>query len=340
MKKELPIAACLLALGGALCFNFSSPLPSQASSGNSIEAIAKVLADDVTDEPAATFLNISRAAGGQEDLWCKSTLVEAGRALNALPAFAVRTQLECDLHDTRLLSDGKYFQAEGGHHARLELVFNDAKSPFSVLQICDGQFAYTLRSSGQQQRLEFVDLGRLENKDAGLSALALPSSWVMGGGLGSTVMHYAEAFHFRLMGATDPNKFQVRGVWDTRILANLLFSDVEVAKRPVEVVLEKLPAHMPHGIELSFSKRASDVMQPEKIVFFRFKRQQGRAVAAPMMQIEFETLQVSQSLPPALFTIESSGFEAVEMTDVYNQKIRELNVGLPKVATAPEQHVR
>jgi len=76
---------------------------------------------------------------------------------------------------------------------------------------------------------------------------------------------------------------------------------------------------------------------------FACTQQQGRAVAMPMMTIEFDTLEVSNTLPPALFTIESSGFEAVEVTDIYNQKIRELSAGLPKVAVVPtdaQQHAR
>ena len=346
MKKELPIAACLLALGVALCWNVGSPSRSQATTGDSLETAVEVLAEsasDVTTQSAASFLDILQAAGGEQDLWCKSTLVSTGQALNRLPSIAALTQLKCRLHNMDLLARGKYFQTENGRKSRLELIFDDSQSPLSVLQICDGQYSYTLRSSGKQQRLEFVDLGRLENEDAGLSALALPASWVMGGGIGATLAHYADAFHFQRLDTSDPEKMHMRGVWDTRALASLLYSDVDVQQRPPEVQWEKLPDHMPHGIELTFSKPGGQVMQPETITFFRFAQQQGRAVATAMMTIEFDTLAVSDVLPPALFTIESSGFEAVEVTDSYNQKIRELTDGLPKVAGAPtgaRQNVR
>ena len=343
MKKELPIAACLLALGVALCWNVGNPSRSQATTENSPEPTAEVLTNDIAVEPAASFLKILPAAGGKQDLWCKSTLISTGRALNRLPSIAARTQLECRLHDMNLLARGKYFQTENGQKSRLELVFDDSQSPLSVLQICDGQFSYTLRANGKQQRLDFVDLGRLENKDAGLSALALPASWVMGGGLGATLIHYAEAFHFQAIDINDSEALHVRGIWDTRVLANLLYSDVPPQERPTEVEWDKLPAHMPHGIELTFSKPGGEVMQPRTITLFQFTKQQGRAVSTPMMTIEFDTLEVSNALPPALFTIESSGFEAVEVTDIYNQKIRELSVGLPKVAVVPsggEQHAR
>ena len=349
MKKELPIAACLLALGVALCWNVGNPLRSQASAENSLgQTTAAVLAEgtsDVTAEPAAGFLNILQAAGGKQDLWCKSTLVSTGQALNRLPSIATRTQLACRLYDMELLARGKYFQTENGQKSRLELIFDDSLSPLSILQICDGQFSYTLRSGGKQQRLEFVDLGRLENKDAGLSAVALPASWVMGGGIGATLIHYAEAFHFQAIDINDPERLHVRGVWDTRVLANLLYSidDELPQERPTEVEWDNLPAHMPHGIELTFSKLTGEVMQPETITLFQFAKGQGRAIATPMMIIEFDTFEVPNALPPALFTIESNGFEAVEVTDVYNEKIRELSVGLPQVAVAPndvEQHAR
>ena len=343
MKKELPIAACLLALGVALCWNVSNPSRSRASAGNSLQPTVEVLAKDIVAEPAAAFLNILQAAGGKQDLWCKSTLVSTGQALNRLPSIAARTQLECRLHDMELLARGKYFQTENGQKSRLELVFDDSQSPLSVLQICDGQFSYTLRANGQQQRLDFVDLGRLENKDAGLSALALPTGWVMGGGLGATLIHYAEAFHFQAIDTNDPARLHVRGIWDTGFLTRLLYSDVDVQQRPTEIQWKNLPVQMPHGIELTFSKLGGGVMQPETIRLFRFTQQQGRAVAMPMMTIEFDALEVSNTLPPALFTIESSGFEAVEVTDIYNQKIRELSAGLPKVAVVPtdaQQHAR
>jgi len=335
MKKELPIAAGLLALGVALCWNVSSTARGQASVENAPAQSVEVLANDVATEPAAAFLNILQAAGGKQDLWCKSTLVSTGQALNQLPSIAARTHLECRLHDMDLVARGKYFQTDNGLKSRLELIFDDSQSPLSVLQICDGQFSYTLRSNGKQQKLEFVDLSRLENKDAGLSALALPTSWVMGGGLGATLIHYAEAFHFQAINTNDPDRLHLRGIWDTQTLARLLYSDVDVQQRPKEVQWEKLPAHMPHGIELTFSKLGGEVIQPETITMFQFTQQQGRAVAKSMMTIEFDTLAVSNTLPPALFTIESSGFEAVEVTDIYNRKIRELSVGLPKVAVAP-----
>jgi len=347
MKKELPIAACLLALGVALCWNVGNSSRSEASAENSLESTVEVLAEgdasNVATQSAAAFLDILQAAGGKQDLWCKSTLVSTGQALNRLPSIAARTQLECRMHDMDLLARGKYFQSENGRKSRLELVFEDSQSPLSVLQICDGQFSYTLRASGKEQRLEFVDLGRLENKDAGLSAPALPASWVMGGGIGATLVHYAGAFHFQAIDTNDPERLYMRGIWDTRVLAGLLYSDVPREERPIEVEWDKLPAHMPHGIELTFSKLGGGVMQPETITLFQFKQGQGRAVATPVMNIEFDTIAVSDTLPPALFTIESSGFEAVEVTDIYNQKIRELSVGLPKVAVVPagaEQHAR
>jgi hypothetical protein len=199
-----------------------------------------------------------------------------------------------------------------------------------------------LYATGKQQRLEFVDLGRLENQDAGLSALSMPSSWVMGGGLGATMIHYAEAFHFQVIDADDAERLHLRGVWDTRVLANLLHSDVPPPQRATEVEWDKLPAHMPHALDLIFSKRGG-IMQPEKITMHQFVQGQGRAIAVPMITIEFEKLQVSDTLPPALFTIESSGFEAVEVTDIYNEKIRELSAGLPKIASTPAgagQHAR
>jgi len=294
-----------------------------------------VLTNDATAEPAAAFLNILQAAGGKQDLWCKSLLVSTGQALDQLPSIAARTQLECRMHGMDLLARGKYFQTQNGQKSRLEFIFDDSQAPLSVLQICDGQFSYTLRSNGKQQRLEFVDLNRLENKDAGLSALALPASWVMGRGVGATLTHYAEAFHFQTIDTGDPGRLRVRGIWDTNALARLLYSDVDIQSRPTEVQWEKLPAHMPHGIELTFSKRGGEVMQPETIAMFRFTQQQGRAVATAMMTFEFDKLEVANTLPPALFTIESSGFEAVEVTDDYNQKIRELTIGLPKVAVVP-----
>ena len=346
MKKELPIAACLLALGVALCWNVNSPARGQVSPEKALLPASEVLAEgtpDVTALPAAAFVKILQEAGGKQDVWCKSTLDSIGRELNQLPSLAVRTQLECRVHDTSLMAHGKYFQAENGRKSRLELVFDGSQPAHSVLQVCDGLYVQTLRSSAKQQRLEFVDLSRLVNKDARLSVATLPASWVMGGGLGAALTHYAEAFHFQAIDTSDPNRLYMRGIWDARVLATLIHSDVNVQERPAEVQWDKLPAHVPHGVELTFAKPGGQAMQPERITFFRFSQQQGRAVAKPMMTIEFEKLAISQTLPPELFTIESSGFEAVELTDVYNQKILKLTAGLPKVAVEPRdagQHVR
>ena len=244
-------------------------------------------------------------------------------------------RLDCHVGDIDIAARGKFFQTAEGRKTRLEIIFEDAGTPLSLLQICDSQFSYTLRSTGNQQRLEFVALDRLENMDARLTDATTPASWVMGGGMGATLIYYAEAFHFQSVETSATGRIHVRGIWDSDALAMLLYSHLPVQDRPQEIAWDAVPTQIPHGIELSFVKGPDDLLQPEKISFFRFVREQGRAVAMPMLSINFEPLNTSLELPPALFQIETGGLEAMEMTDVYNQKIRAMLVGQPKIAHDP-----
>ena len=366
MKKELPIAICLLALGAVLCFNLDSshgrragqggagqpitpPTDSPRASGE-VPTMASGDSSSVADNhnaagegapqsvPAAAYLHIDKGVGGEEDRWCRSTLASVGETIKGMNAFGVRTKIQCHTHDLMLSASGKYFQTDQGDKTRMELLFDDPKLPHSLLQICDGQFSYTLRSNTKEQRLEFVDLSRLENRGARLQTAGLPLSWSTGGGLGNSYVHYAEAFHFSMVeqNQANENQLRMRGLWDRKILNDLIHSAVPIANRPQKIIWDELPQQIPHAIDLTFFKRPDQTLLPHTITFLRFDQQEeGRAVAAPILTIRFETLTPMPNLPEALFTIESANFEAVEMTEVYNEKIRELKTYLPKVAMDP-----
>ena len=279
--------------------------------------------------PAKPWLSIATAPNSRVS---KEKIHAIGTALSAAPPMATRTALDCELFGVQLSAHGKYFQSDASKKTRMELTFDHPSSPHLILQVSDSNFVYTLRTDANKKRLEFIDLGRLENKDALLTSATLPTSWVTSGGIGETFKHYAGAFSFRQEEYDDPTVMVFRGIWDAEALLNLVYSDVPTEERPKKVFWAKIPAQIPHAIELVFSKHETGLIQPKRIAFFKFGAVQGKAVAKEVVQIRFEPMVLDLELDDDLFTLESLGFDASEMTEVYNQKIREFSAGLPKVA--------
>ena len=362
MKQELPIAVGLLALGAVLCFNLGgqgstvSQAPIAADHASLIKQVANwenattptqptnPLGDEINPSPtqqhaantsfgriypAKPWLSISTNPNSRA---VKEKIHAIGTALSAAPAMATRTALDCELFGVQLAAHGKYFQSAASKKTRMELTFDHPSSPHLILQVSDSNFVYTLRTDANKKRLEFIDLAQLENKDAMLASATIPTSWVVSGGMGETLKHYAGAFNFRQEASDDPTVMVFRGIWDPQALLNLVYSDMPAEERPGKVIWADVPSQIPHAIELVFSKHKTGLIQPQRIAFFTLEAVHGQPVAKEVVQIRFEPMMLGMEMADGLFTLESLGFDASEMTEIYNQKIRSFSAGLPKIA--------
>lgn len=362
MKQELPIAVILLAVGAFLWFGAGTSVeatqrPVTSSQTSAVEIshpaspppvlsrdatpIIESDADSVSETavpfgrmfPADTFLAIGKPP---RDLVTQQKLHGLAQSLSRSPAFAARTQMQCEFFGISMSARGKYFQTDAAEKVRMETIFDSTVQPRTVLQIFDSQFVYTLRSDATSQRLEFIDLARLNNQEAFLTPATLPKSWVVGGGIGRTISHYADAFWMTQVADSENDstneRVVFRGLWDADALIASAYSHLPPGRRPSAVIWADLPKQIPHAIELTFVRRGDGSLQPSMISFFQFQSHQETPVAKEMMQIRVEPFQRKPELPEELFALESTDYEAIDMTWVYNEKLGHLSVGTPKVA--------
>lgn len=267
--------------------------------------------------------------------------------LAAAPALATRTRIVGDLFGVSMVANGKYFQTAGGKKSRLEI---QCVSPVAktVLQMSDGRFVYMLKSDRHQQNLEFIDLHRLNNRRATATGSLLPTTWVIGGGIGESLSHFVESFDFvetptpRGQQAADAGQ-QVRvfrGVWKADVLLHLLNVAMEPEKQLQTVVWAKVPRQLPHAIELTFVTPAGAPAMPQQISFFQFEMDNQAAVAKEKVRIQLLPFEFRNRLPDDLFTLESTDFEVTDMTNVYNARISKLSQGMDKVANEFSPDIR
>jgi len=379
MKKELPIAVILLAVGAWCCFQFpadTSAVNARVASGIDFDSgqfrstgVGSVVQtswespaveaqpvevhpeevhlkevqpeetssteqqlDSMRAFPPVEFLKIANSADAQ----ATNSIRKIATGMNQSPAFATHTKINSLLFGVALAANGKYFQTTGGQKSRMEV---QCHSPVAqtVLQMCDGRFVYILKSTHQKQRLEFIDLFRLGNNRGQAQGGLLPTTWVMGGGIGDAIMHYAEAFDFQavapsLEGRGPEDMMTFRGIWKAGTLLHLLNAGESLEERPTSVQWAKVPRQLPHAIELTFATTAGQPAVPRQISFFQFQTSKTVSTAKEIVRIEFSPFEFKNNLPDELFTLESTDFEAVDVTNDYNAKIKKLSEGMDKVA--------
>jgi hypothetical protein len=314
--------------------------PSQPNSIASWGHSAALRSDMRTLVPAE-FLNAAHAAksGDIELAQANESVTGLANALLKLPPFATHTKIYSRLFGVSVVANGKYFQTVGGIKSRMEIQCV-APVPKTVLQMSDGRFVYTLKSDRHQQKLEFIDLYRLANRRGTAEGALLPTTWVIGGGMGQSLVHYAEAFDFLEVGDLLPqqsagdsiNVRTFRGVWKPDVLLRLLNAGVSQEKKARSVVWADVPRQIPHAIELTFAVQPGGPEMPRQISFFQFETAKKETLAHEKVRIELMPFQFRTEMPDALFTLESTDFEATDVTNIYNARISKLSQGVNKVA--------
>ena len=280
----------------------------------------------------AEFLRIAAA----NDVQATNALVQIANGIQQLPSFATRTKISSQLFGVSMAATGKYFQADGGKKSRMEIQYVSPVAK-TVLQMSDGRFVYFLKSDRQHQKLEFIDLFRLANDRGMARGGLLPTTWVMGGGIGKALSHYTDAFDFQKVVSSQQTDLAegvttYRGIWKAGVLLHLIHAGAPYGDRPAKVVWADVPRQLPHAIELTFTAVGGKTAVPKQISFFKFATDKEQSTAKEVVRIEFSPFELKNELPDELFTLESTDFEATDVTKIYQSQILKLSQGMDKVA--------
>jgi len=249
-----------------------------------------------------------------------------------------RLRVRTDLMGQPLVGSGEYAQlnSSAGLLLRLELSIQAGEQATSVRQISDGRDLWEHWVIGDQQRVNHIDLRRVER-----TVKALPKGTYVGGtsanlavgGLPKLVTQLSRTFDF---GRAPVRSGQLggipvwfaTGIWHGELLAKAAPQAVKDGK----IVYEKLPVHLPHQVELVLGK---DDLFPYRVTYFRYQKIDLEHVLRPAVTTEFFDVVMDKQLNPAQFHYQTpKQLSFVDKTDAFMQAM-----GIPSnatMATRPE----
>lgn len=280
-------------------------------------ALPKVIKTDCPPE-----FRIENTDPGSENL-----LRQVAASINTGQPIQSTFKMRSLLFDVELEAEGRLWQiGQGSRKSRMELAFSGQTSQRNLLQICDGRFVFQVKQFGGQQKIEFVDLQRLQNNESHLATASLPGSWVGRGSLADLFVHLADAFKFNppvpSKNEVGETTYSIRGHWKPDRLYQMLDGVVEKNKLEPVIQLSKMPPQLPHAANVILKKMTpdSDRFVPVQIEFYRFEGESSQKLSL-MVEVAFERFEFVSTLDGRLFELQSSDGEAVDMTDIYNHRI-------------------
>ena len=217
-------------------------------------------------------------------------------------------------------SSGRFWcRGTGTGKSRVELIVN-SNIPTKLTQVCDGRFLYRLTEQNGKQQINFLDLDKLDNSDAGLIQSTLPASWIGNGSIDSLFFNIAEAFNFGAVKISEDNQYaELAGSWNPDHLAKLMINWVDHREiLPQPNWSGKMPAQFPHGIRLRFVNTGNN-WHPVEALFFKFDAKNEKQ-PTPMMSIKFASI-LEQPISESLFRMDTDATGPVDETQLYNDRV-------------------
>lgn len=254
------------------------------------------------------------------------------------PTIESRLRVRTDLMGQPLVGSGEYAQlsSSAGLLLRLELSIQAGEQATSVKQISDGRDLWEHWISGEQQRVNHIDLRRVER-----TVKALPKGTYVGGtsanlaigGLPQLLSQLSRTFEFgrapvRSGRIGETPVWFATGIWHGELLAKA----APKAVRDGKIVYEMLPVHLPHQVELVLGK--NDLF-PYRVTYFRYQKLDLEHVLRPAVTTEFFDVEFGRKLNPAQFHYQTpKQMSFVDKTESFMQAM-----GIPldtTMATKPE----
>lgn len=230
-------------------------------------------------------------------------------------------QLTGNLFGQVVSASGSYYQmGQGTHKSRIELSFGIQPNSPSFIQLCDGRFVYKLRSLSGKRSLEFVDLSRVRERAGEHGGGITPTGWVASGGIASLFQHLASGFNFGEVEPIGESGVRLRGSWDENALRQI----VGLSGQPGELRANRwsrIPAQLPHAVELVFRQDENLKFFPKRIKFLKFAISDNETELKPMVVLEFSAPQPLVNVSDRHFVIDSTDLEPIDMTEQYIARI-------------------
>lgn len=348
MKKELPIAVVLLAIGCLMWFCQSSALLSldpnaknsnlaSASGGlpgssNDLDGARASMSPPTARVQQASFQTNAppiRSSDSIPQQFIHSAshelaiqfLSDVSQQLADSSPLKSTLKLTGNLFGQSFSGSGNYYQmGQGTRKSRIQLTFGNSPHAPSVSQLCDGRFVYNLQSNGTVQSFEFVDLKRTQQVSLQSANPFSPAGWVATGGIATLFQQLGTAFNFGEPRSLENSDIVLRGSWDQKAIRQIVESLETAPHANSKIPWDDIPTQLPHAVEIVFSKSVDFNYFPKKITFFKFTNRQTSV--EPSVTLMFDQPLPLHNADDRFFVIDSSNLESVDMTDQYIARIQ------------------
>jgi len=282
-------------------------------------AFTTVFAQSPSPPPAAPASTATtQSVSGQ------ALVQETARRLDSYATIESKIRVRTDLLGQPLVGSGRYAQLKSttGLLLRMELAIQAGEQTTSIKHICNGHYLWEHWRIGESERVNKVDLRRVaETLKQNPVPLSMTSSNLASGGLPRLIRQLSANFAFDTtelrsgkVGLKDgPNidVWSVTGVWRSESLAATAPNAVVDNK----IVLEKLPSHLPHQVELVIGQ--TDFF-PYRVTYQKWEQKEKQLVLIPVVTTEFFEVGIGRALDPTQFQYEQpTHVHVADHTDVF-----------------------
>ncbi len=258
----------------------------------------------------------------------QSLIRTAANTLAQSPPLQARLRYKIDMFGQQISGPGRYFQAgQGTRKTRIEFEFGFNDTAVQLHQFCDGDVLYSLTSAGDDTRLEFVDLRKLDALRQRSESASRITSWLSVGSLTGLLDQLAEHFEFASAEAGQLDTIPVihcTGQWRAAAVGRLLHGQIDPEATQDGIVRwQQLPEHLPHQVRLTLGNDQRFPWFPYRIEFEQFEMRDGVQVARPMAVLELYELHQAPQLSDDMFRLPSIETIPFDATEFYKQRIRQ-----------------
>ena len=256
-------------------------------------------------------------------------------ALETRRSISAKIGYDVDLFDHKPVGSGLYQEerSDRGLRLRLEVRFQLAGQPGSLLHVCDGQYLWMYEKLGDRESLTRIDVQRVQEAlgDSGnLDKISRVGWWPGLGGLPRLLRGLHAAFDFTTLEETRLGQpplpvWRLRGEWKPEKLAELLPDQKGNLKKGKPVDLAKLPAHLPDQVVVFLGK--NDAF-PYRIEYRRRESSEAAGEGGPedraIVTIKLHWVALNAAIHPTNFLYSPGDLSIVDGTGQFLKSL-----GLP-----------
>ena len=252
----------------------------------------------------------------------QQTLLSAARKLESYQTIEAKIRVRTDLLGQPLVGTGVYAQLEStsGRLLRMELAIQAGQQTTSVKQISDGRNLWEHWQIGNSERVNHIDLGRVNRLlRKHPHAVSMSSSSLASGGLPKLLAQLATNFDFseapvRPGSLGGIEVLVITGKWRPEKLA----AAAPNAVKEGSIDYSRLPIHVPHQVELVVGK---DELFPYRVTYQKRDDAEPDKLL-PVVTTEFYEVSIDRQLDPAQFHYEEpTHLTVAEQTELYLQSM-------------------